>query len=293
MLSQVVKIDRLKITGIGLTKDQYAHARQQLPGITDIQKDLHLGNTFLKYTEKSFIQGVNLKSKTEKQSIARLEVGCTKAKHFYLAWTLYPQAINQNQAAFKVFNEAISLLFGELFSYQKSYLNGRVQYLEIAQDYMTIPPGSFISHAPYTKSSNVFKGTQYLGKAYTCYDKRKQLKEVKNQTSKWQNIVRLEAKCRKTGVQPCNLHTLANPFAGLEIACIARLQAIADPEFQEWLELAQSVGTTSALHALPEARRKKFRQHLRDCAAPWYDPVKIWDTWSNALQSIAPETLSC
>ena len=293
MIDQALQIDRIKITGIALSKASYALARQQLPGITDIQTDIKLNNAYLKYTENGYIQGVNLREKESNQAITRLSIGCTKSKHFYLAHEIYPHAINQNRAAFKAFNEAVTLLFPAEFSYEIAHSIGKVQYLEIAKDYMSCSPGSFISHAPYTKTSNNYKGTQYLGKRFTCYDKKTQLLEVKNQTSKWQNIVRIEAKCRKTGLQPCQLHTLPNPFNSLEIADTALLKAIPDPEFQVWLAHAQSekVGTTRAMHTLLEARRKKFRHYLRDCEALWYDPVKIWETWGNALQSIAPATL--
>ena len=293
MISAHLKIDRLKITGIALSKASYSIARQQLPGIADIQTDLNLNNAYLKYTESGYIQAVNLREKSN-QAVARLAVGCTKSKHFYLAWEIYPSAINQNRTAFKAFNEAVTMLFPDEFGYEIAHAIGKTQYLEIAKDYMTCSPGSFIAHAPYTKTSNNHQGTQYLGEKFTCYDKKKQLQEVKNQTSNWQNIVRIEAKARKTGIQPANLHTLANPFNSLEIADRAALEAIQDQEFQDWLldgTAPDGKGTTRALHLLPEAKRKKFRHYLRDCAADWYDPEEIFSTWGNALQAIAPATL--
>ena len=295
MISASLKVDRLKITGIGLSKASYSIARQQLPGIADIQTDLNLNNAYLKYTESGYIQGVNLREKNN-QAVARLAVGCTKSKHFYLACELYPALFKnqQNRAAFKAFNEAVTMLFPDEFGYEVAHTIGKTQYIEVAKDYMTLAPASFIAHAPYTKTSNNHKGTQYMGKQFTCYDKKKQLQEVKHQTSNWQNIVRIEAKARKTGIQPANLHTLANPFKALEVADRAALEAIQDQEFQDWLldcTAPDGKGTTRALHLLPEAKRKKFRHYLRDCAAPWYDPEEIFSTWGTALQAIAPATL--
>lgn len=293
MISAHLQIDRLKITGIALSKASYSIARQQLPGIADIQTDLNLNNAYLKYTESGYIQGVNLREKSN-QAIARLSVGCTKSKHFYLAWEIYPSAINQNRTAFKVFTEAVRLLFPDEFGYEIAHTIGKTQYIEVAKDYMTCSPGSFITHAPYTKTSNNHQGTQYMGKQFVCYDKKKQLQEVKDQTSNWQSIVRIEAKARKTGIQPANLHTLANPFKALEVADRAALEAIQDPIFQKWLQACTApdgVGTTRAMHSLSEAKRKKYRGYLRDCACSWWNPSEIWGTWHSALVQIDPVTL--
>jgi hypothetical protein len=184
-----------------------------------------------------------------------------------------------------------------IFFYQTAYTHGKVQYLEIAKDFLSVEPGSFLPHAAYAKSqtSNLVKNTtHYVGTQFITYNKLRQLEEVKGKISGWQKIARIEAKARKTGLQPCQLHTLPNPFQALEIADVAQLKAVSEsPDWQAFLDHACSngVGAIRALHALPESKRKKFRAFMRDCGCSWWKPKAIWSEWERALRAIDPQHL--
>ena len=298
-LAKALVIDRLKITGLNLSKAQYSHARNQLTGIVDIKSDLNLGTATLKYSQIKYVQGVSLRSTKEpNQTLARISVGSTETKTLYLAWEIYPHALQhpQHRQSFTAFNDYIDLLFGENFNYNHAYELGKVQYIELAKDYLSNVQTKIIPHSSSCKSSNIFPGTanQYIGKKYVLYDKKQQLQQVKNLNTNWETVFRIEAKARRTGITPCQLLTLPNPFQGLELASLAPARAILDPLWHQFLDNAQKCGVNDALTTQSEQTRKKFRSLLRSCAVPWFKPEHLWASeWPKAVQALQSVAQTC
>ena len=294
-VSKALAVDRTKVV-IGLSKAQYSHCRNQLNGIVDIQNDLKLGDATLKYSQVQYIQGVSLRSTTEtNQTLVRRSVGSTETKVLYLAYEIYPHAIAKNQNSFTAFNQYINLLFGPEFSYSFVSQIGRISYLEVCKDYLSVKTSDILPHSAYSKFSDVYPGTQNhkLGSTHAIYDKKLQLHDVKSVESPWTQICRIEAKVRHTGLKVTELHTLPNPLKNLELASMALLKASNDPNFQQFLDRAQKVGVTTAMTTHTKYQRKKLRHYLRECAVPWFNPEQIWTEWPRtvqALQSIAHQT---
>lgn len=287
ILSKAVKIDRIKITGIKLHKDLYSHARACFEAL----KGLKLGNAQLKHRDEDYEQALTLRTKN--QVIARISVGSTKTTHFYLSWELFPHILlGKDKDVFKQFNDCITEVVGNFASYETAFNCGKVRYIEVAKDFISVPLDSFLPHSPLTRKpykddSSKCETTHYVGKdKYTIYDK-KFLLEEKKQACEWSNLTRLEVEEHRTDLHPWQLPNLPNLFRGLECADLAALQGIQDPKFKAWLSIAQNRGETFAMRGLTPYQRRKMRACLRQCPADWWNPEKFWgNEWSKALQAI-------
>lgn len=103
---------------------------------------------------------------------------------------------------------------------------------------------------------------------------------------------RLEVTLRKTGLVPCNLASLANPFLKKLILDLSKAAAIKDRKFTWFIKSAQIKGIAAAIQGQKtDPRRKRMRALLSTCQADWFNPNSIWSGRDKALEGIEPDWL--
>lgn len=207
-VSLPLSIDRIRITGIGLTKEQYHTARERFPQLVAFCMNVVKTGKAL-YTGKAYTHAVSYRA-SSLQLIARLEIGTTKAKHYYLAWELWPMGLSQSD--FTGFHWCVmQVLPLPIYHYPFAFTQGRVKYLELARDTMAAAMHTFLPWKSKVQKSAIYeaghhKGAIYIGsrtseKQFCIYDKAKQLSEVKAPT-KFKTLTRIEARLRKLELSP-------------------------------------------------------------------------------------------
>ena len=288
-------IDRIRIAGIGLTKEQYHLALMQLPEIASLSNGI-LKSGKVKYSRKSYVHAVNY-GNGPLQSIARLEIGSTKSQHCYLAWELWPHRLRGSD--FRGFHDLVQLLLpSPVYSYPFAYEFGRVSKLELAYDTLSIAMHSFIPWVDRVQTSDIYtqpgyQGTIYLGAEksnarFAIYDKAKKLSDTK-QTAPFSRQTRIESKLRKLKIAPSELHLIPNPFTRLQVAdAIDCKQLTKSPDWQEFVCQAQTVGAQQAFSGLSKSTRKQFKNNLIQCKSSWWQPESAFQGLASALHKITP-----
>ena len=292
-------VDRIRITGIELSSEQFGCALSQLPEIAVLcSEKIKIGVVSL-HKPSPYVTAINY-SLGKNVVVARLEVGSTKMQKKYLAWELRPHHIVGSDVY--EFHRYIWLLLvdfvGKAFAYESSFLKGKVQYIELASDELTQKMHTFVPWADYIRESTIYikngvKGTIYLGgmqsqRAYSIYDKEKERME-KGFPQEYFIRTRIEAKFRKTHLHPWELIGISNPFESLHMADLKFARKFTkDAKFQGFLDAAVTHGSPTAFKALTTAERAKVKSLLKLCSAKWWNPATIWKTYPQALEKLYP-----
>jgi hypothetical protein len=240
--------------------------------------------------------------KSGRRKVAEIEVGPYKVggqKSQYMKLTLYPLHFNDDE--FELFKEKFDLLMSHI-TYAQLYVASNVSYLELSADALSHAHLSFLPYRKYCRKSSIYKekdgslGTLYVGSRrgkdrFSIYDKKRQQVALgKKPLTEVMPHTRIESVRRNLGVTPAKLSGISNPFPKLLIADLDKAKALSDDEkWQAFLTECIAVdGVPSALAALPEGRRKKYRKWLDSVPAEWWKPDEIWGDLENALSKIIP-----
>lgn len=297
-LSLALQIDRIRMTGVGLSKQQYSAARGQMPLIAkNCNESLKTGKVI--YIPKTYVHAIIYRMDSV-QLVARLEVGSTKAKHYYLAWELWPFRLKKSE--FKTFHNCIeAVLPSPVFSYPFMFENGRVRYMELAHDSVTAKMHEFIPWIDKVHNSHVYsegcsKGAIYLGsrqssRQYCVYDKAKQLAAVKR-PSQFKNLTRIEVRLRNLSTPPAQLSQMANPFMPLKLSELALCEGIDNvEEWSNFLLRARAFGSAMAFSLEEKSTKKKLKQNLLKCRCSWWSASSAFSTFPQALKLLRPNEL--
>lgn len=329
-LSLSTVIDKIRTSGVYITKDQFDYIRTQLPKIDSIKNDFAFkGNVYYHPSKNKhgYTYALNYEL-GKKQAMARFEIGSfveqEKGEKFkkenlkhYLSWTLWPHRLLKKELL--PFHAALDMLLKELdihdhppiYSYEHTYRFASVKRLEIAADFPFLEPHTFIPWKPrgfvswiYTDEKTGEKGTTYLGlkgeakNGFACYGKTKQLKE-KGQTPSFFAYcprTRIESRRYKIGLTMGELHKLKNQFLPLEIADPSTARNLSDDaQWQQFLDLAMTEGSAVAIAKAPKGKQRDDRiALLRQAAHPQWTPGKkkqIWDSYLRSVERLSPEAM--
>ena len=317
-------IDRIRTSGIYISKDQFDYIRKQLPEIDSIKNDFALKGKVNRHIHRNkqghCTYALQYRTLDSHQSIARFEISSYieqgKGEKFkkenlkyYLSWTLWPHRLRQKELL--PFHAALDVLLKELdihdhppiYSYAHTYRFASVKRLEIAADFPFLEPNTFIPWKPrgfvswiHTDPVTGAKGATYLGlkgeakDGFACYGKTQQLKETGQPPSIFSGHprTRIESRRYKAG-KIKELHKLKNFFLGLEIADLAIARALSDgAQWQQFLDLAMTYGSARAIAKTPIGKqRDKIIKMLRQAAhtAGW-TPGKKKQIWDSYLRSV-------
>lgn len=293
-------IDRIRITGLELSSDQYSLFKKLLPEIIKLYKKEYSnthGNLTVYYHEyKAAVQYRD----DHMQSIARLEAGTTKKGHRYLAWELWPHRIPGSN-----FSELCELIYklleNPIFQYQFAYEHGKVRCIELASDVLTTQMHTFIPWIKNVKNSSIYdpswtKGQIQIGsknspRSYSIYDKARQLKE-KKLPNPYKTRTRIEAVLRCTKLSPKDLNSIKNPFSDLHIVDTKTARLLtSDLKFQDFLSYAEYYGSARAFAAITKSQRVEIRKKLMLCSATWWNPSFIWKSHEKAISILKPSNI--
>ncbi len=143
---------------------------------------------------------------------------------------------------------------------------------------------------------------QYKGKLQSYYSGKSKGNQTKiydrkaKRLSKGQQwpgkaAVRIERKLiNQHNMKLSDLHTLANPFAGMTMTENVPQPPDSPPTKKwVWAVFCDSVkvrGLTDALALLPQAQRTKFRKYIKANPISWWKPDEIWKTWGPMLDEL-------
>jgi hypothetical protein len=103
-----------------------------------------------------------------------------------------------------------------------------------------------------------------------------------------QPAVRVERTLRNQHLKVHELKMLKNPFDKLTFVPPMPPPPPGESE-KRWSSFQDSVqvrGLSPALATLPEKRRTRYRKHLKQNPASWWDPQAIWKSWQDALDKV-------
>jgi hypothetical protein len=178
--------------------------------------------------------------------------------------------------------------------------HGRVSRIDIAVDFavassrLAMDDLVFFPHdgAPFVREYGVggHLQTTMLGKGggnqWKLYRKDKEQKVKKKRTIP--ATIRVERVLRGQKMKLISLPTMPNVFAPTTFANSLPPR----PEWEKenpWTLFCDSVkvrGVTNALMLLPNARRAKYRKHIKDHQSPWWQPNEIWSQWKPLLSQL-------
>lgn len=101
--------------------------------------------------------------------------------------------------------------------------------------------------------------------------------------------IRVEKRLRNPGIFLRDLSKLSWPLAGLHMVKMIPGPPACEPKSYIWqyfLAKAEQAGMAAALALLPEAKRTKYRKHLKQQALPLLDEKLIWPRWANTLAEL-------
>lgn len=312
-------IDRVRTTGVFITKEQYLYIRDQMPEIAALQKHfISKGKIHYHPNKKNYTYALNF-TLGKRQTMARFEVGSFVEKEgeikkedikYYLSWTLWPHRLRNNEL--QPFHDALDVLLQGLddgsghipiYTYLHTYLFASVKKLEIAADFPFLEPHTFIPWKARGFISSIWKhpktgdkGTTYLGPEYgtkngfAFYGKSRQRKETGQPPSIFADYpcTRFESRRYKTGLKLWELHTLKNTFLPLEIADLAIARALSDDvQWQQFLDLAMTDGSAVAISSTPiGTQRDKMFSMLRKSKHSYWTSTKIEQIWRSYLRAV-------
>jgi hypothetical protein len=299
-------VDRITIKVATKSKELHGFAVAQLYGMADMQKMFVPKGKIIvipSQYRKRLEYYPEYQSKKSNRRAADIDVGAFvpsgKGKlQMDFRLTLYPSNFRGNE--FEQFKETLALLMPE-FNYEKLYLTGKVNYLELACDTLSHHKNRFLPYRKGCAKSKVWinaidghQGTTYLGSQesslrFAIYDKHKQMTDKgKTPFTSTMPHTRIEARMRRLGVTAAVLPNIENPFLKLRIADFQSAKAMTvDPDWQDFLVDCLQVGVPEALHVRPE-KRKQYREALNSVNVKWWSPAERWSGLLHALNAIAP-----
>ena len=301
-------VDRIGITGVIPSVEMYKHVYGQFFTMKDEQKLLLPGWKIMvrknKYSTRLDCYAAYTWKKSGRRKIADITISVTKLSgkktpHRYMTLTLYPSQFQADE--FEHFKSVFDMLF-EPITYLLLYQTGKVNYLELAADWLSRKHHSFLPYRKYCTKSEIYKeGDGYLGSTYLgskisdlrfrIYDKQKQLNDTGKSTfTKVLPHTRIEAAMRRMGVAPADLIQMKNPFKKLLIADLAEAKSASpDADWQAFIvESLTHEGVPDALSKRPQNVRKKYLAMLDKRQVSWWNPDKIWTELPLALKRVAP-----
>lgn len=291
-------VDRIHIN-IPLPEWYYSLCIGQLWEMTNIAKDL-LPSGKIKVWKEGY--ATYLHYCPSKKPIAEIIVGSTKTQHRYLSLCLFPSQFRGNE--FSVFKEQWDLFSPDL-SYASLFEKGRVAYIEVALDSLSLARENLIPFRAYSRISDVYlendtghRGAVTLGSEKSrericVYDKKRKFQEEgKEKDTPYSNFkyrTRIESKSRHIGLSPSKVGLkMKNRFSKLEIADLQMAyQLFKDQDWHVFLKLCEIDGSASALKQ-NAAKKSEYLARLRQCAVPNCRPADHWKKLPQAMQVIAP-----
>lgn len=239
---------------------------------------------------------------TGKHTIADIVLGSSKSGKKYLSLQLFPP--NFKEGNFERFKKDLSVIIPEL-TYEFLYFNGRVAYIELARDCLSLDRKNIIPYRSHTRSSNVYiekatgyRGTITLGSEASrekcrIYAKNRQLKNTGKDNygyAKFAHRTRIETASRHIGLSPSEVAAkMENRFAKVECFDLTACRAYSDDAgWQSLLDICETDGSATALKLVPTQRKQKFLAMMRTCAVPHCDLASAWAELPKAMEIVAP-----
>lgn len=180
--------------------------------------------------------------------------------------------------------------------------HGQITRLDIAMDFPNLYMESFLLLPAQGISSRTwsFDGrlqTVTLGKKsgnQTLIYDRGEKRKSKGQPFLGKVGVRVERRITKLGNSPVSkIASFKNPFATItlleKIPPLPPVEATSKPAKEHWQLFCDSVRVrqlTNALAVISDERRTIYRKHLKQHAAPWWNPDAIWTHWPVMLEEM-------
>lgn len=244
----------------------------------------------------------------------RLPVWCRQGSDCrYRSWLVkvwgeisIPQLFPPNfrDGKFERFKKDLPVIIPEL-TYEFLYFNGKVAYIELARDCLSLDRQKIIPYRSHTHSSNVYieKATGYRGTAtlgsrasrekVRVYNKKRQLKNANKGSTGYENFscrTRFEAVSRHTRLSPSAIgEKMKNRFKNVECFDLDACRGLSDdPEWQDLLNVCETDGSASALKQIPAQKKQKFLAMMRICAVPHCNLASAWADLPKAMEIVAP-----
>ena len=313
-----IGIDRILLSGISIGNDQLLSACNLFGFIRDVPavgcsavpefmknagcsvwrgfSDRKLGQYVLSgtYIYNEGLHIFSVSCKRQGQQVARFQLCRTPANTCTVGYEVHPPHLRQGEL--QVFDQYITSVIGEHFSYRSFATLGKVSCIEIYTDLLNVPPDSFLIHHPGSrKSANV--GTQYSGSRKSpfqakAYDKRTQLIDT-NRPDPYSHHpyrTRLEITRRQTGLYLSQLADLENQFEKIRLYDLDGAAMIKDKRFTWLMKSAQEKGLAVALSRYSKHQREDFRILLDACQVDWYQSLlKLWSSYPKCLEVLQPQ----
>jgi hypothetical protein len=178
--------------------------------------------------------------------------------------------------------------------------HGRLSRLDIAVDFavdnsrLAMDDLIFFPHdgAPFVREYGMggHLQTTMLGKGtgnqWKLYRKDKEQKVKKGRIIP--ATIRIERVLRGQKMKLASLPAMENVFAPTTFSHTLPPRPDWETE-SRWTLFCDSVkvrGVTNALLLMPGARRVKYRKHIKDCPAPWWNPTAMWEQWQPLLADL-------
>lgn len=300
VFKEISLIDRMRIAGLIISS---THKELFISKLHEIKNELK-NVLSIGYVRVHFINSVAVLSYylKKRQAVARIMISKGKDEKHRLMWDLWPHRFKNSE--FEIFH---NFVFNKLnnepaFHYATAYNKGHVSYIEIACDLVDSKIYDYIYWKDKTQKSFIYitnqgeKGAIYLGSKnsdiYFCiYNKAKQLRET-GQDTPFKNLLRIEARLRRTNLKPCQLGNLANPFEKLKIASAIDCKKLSvDSLWQHFIHIAKEQGSAQAFSFLNKKERKKYKKLLHLALAKFWKPQIIMNSFDKAIEPIKPENL--
>ncbi|MFS2325367.1 hypothetical protein U2P60_08190 [Brucella sp. H1_1004] len=200
--------------------------------------------------------------------------------------------------------DELNIVLGGLIDGGWGYVrkHGKVTRIDVSIDIPDVSMENFLllSHQAISSRTWSMGGSlqtivfgKKAGNQTIVYD-RGAKRKAKKQSDEGKQGVRVERRLSK--LPPLNvaeLIKLENPFAKLtlleNLPSTPPPSAKSLPQKGQWQMFCDSVQIRqlgNALALLSDEKRADFRKHIKQSAAPWWDPEAIWSNWENVLEGM-------
>lgn len=298
MLWVTLLLDRLHIN-LHLSNERYKAYIEQLY-LMQSCKDEFLPGVSVKIWKKGDFT-TYFRYGAGKHPIADIVLGSSKSGSKYLSVQLFPGNFTGDR--FNRFKKDLSVMI-PLLTYEYLYFEGRVAYIELAHDCLSLDRDRIIPYRSHARASNLhiepetgYRGTITIGSNKSrekcrIYAKDRQLKnfsKVDTAYGKFPSRTRFEIISRHIGMSASEVPSkMKNRFKNIECFDLPACRGIiADSEWQAFIDSCRDDGAVFALRQNPH-RRKHYLAMLRSCAVPHFTPASGWMGVAEAMAIVAP-----
>ena len=215
-----------------------------------------------------------------------LQVGPKKGKKPWLRLDLNPEALTPSGMAH------LCDMLQHIFEVPwPTWQSARVSRIDVAIDLWGVALTDWVWDLPKRSAREVIcrqreVRTVYLGakraSPLVIYNKGRQNPDMAAGGA----LTRVEYRAKYTG-QVLSLLTLVNPLREVIVFDPTKL-AYADPHRAALRAVGHLHGLKGIVRTFPDSQKKVIEHRLTEAKAVWWQPLKIWDHWSECLRTTLP-----